>query len=254
VTQLLGLRVPLDETLSAADVKQALSRSGVLLEPRLAAAIKSAASAPTAPAAPSSPAAALPAGDLKAALLVLRQALNTWAGQAAPPAELALARPQAVATLPATAAPLSPEEAESVAKSVSALLMKSAAPSPAANVLPPLAPQDPEALAKDAGALLAKAAVPAPAANASLAKPAAPLAPANASAGPPPPYRGAPLAPQPPAPAAILDTSSPRATAERLIGETDAALSRQTLLQAASLPDAVSLDAPRDTGPRWTFE
>ena len=32
------------------------------------------------------------------------------------------------------------------------------------------------------------------------------------------------------------------------------ALSRQTLLQAASLPDAVSLDAPRDTGPRWTFE
>jgi len=255
VTQLLGLRIPLDETLSAADVKQALSRSGVLLEPRLAAAIKSAASAATASAAPSSPAAAPPAGDLKAALLVLRQALKTWAGQAAPPAEPALAKPQAVATLPATAAPpLSPEEAESVAKSVSALLMKSAAPSPAANVLPPLAPQDPEALAKDAGALLAKAAVPAPAANASLAKPAAPLAPANASAGPPPPYRGAPLAPQPPAPAAILDTSSPRATAERLIGETDAALSRQTLLQAASLPDAASLDASRDIGPRWTFE
>src|SRR6185295_7024653 len=150
VTQLLGLRVPLDETLSAADVKQALSRSGVLLEPRLAAAIKSAASAPTAPAAPSSPAAAPPAGDLKAALLVLRQALKTWAGQAAPPAETALAKPEAVATLPAAAAPpLSPEEAESVAKSVSALLMKSAAPSPAANALPPLVPQDPEALAKD---------------------------------------------------------------------------------------------------------
>src|SRR6185295_5972723 len=160
VTQLLGLRVPLDETLSAADVKQALSRSGVLLEPRLAAAIKSAASAPTAPAAPSSPAAAPLAGDLKAALLVLRQALKTWAGQAAPPAEPA--KPQAVATLPATAAPpLSPEEAESVAKSVSALLMKSAAPSPAANALPPLVPQDPETLTRDAGALSAKAPVPA---------------------------------------------------------------------------------------------
>ena len=257
VTQLLGLRVPLDENLSAADVKQALSRSGVLLEPRLAAAIKSAVSAPAAPAAPSSPAAAPPAGDLKAALLVLRQALKTWAGQAAPPAEpaAAFAKPEAVATLPAAAAPpLSAEEAESVAKSVSALLMKAAAPSPAANALPPLAPEGAEILAKDVGALLAKAPVPAPAANASIAKPAAPLAPTNASAGPPPPYRGAPLAPQPPAPAAILDASTPRATAERLIAETDAALSRQTLLQAASLPDAASLDAPRDTGPRWTFE
>jgi hypothetical protein len=255
VTQLLGLRVPLDENLSAADLKQALSRSGLLLEPRLAAAIKSAASAAAAPAAPSSPAAAPPGGDLKAALLVLRQALKTWAGQAAPPAEPALAKPDAVATLPATAAPpLSPEEAESVAKSVSALLMKATAPSPAANALPPLAPEGAEILAKDAGALLAKTPAPALAANASPPKPAAPLAPSNASAGPPPPYRGAPLAPQPPAPAAILDASSPRATAERLIGETDAALSRQMLLQAASLPDAASLDAPHDTGPRWTFE
>jgi Flagellar hook-length control protein FliK len=256
VTRLLGLRVPLDENLSAADVKQALSRSGVLLEPRLAAAIKSAVGAPAAPAAPSSPVAA-PAGDLKTVLLVLRQALKTWAGQAAPPAEpaAAFAKPEVLPTLSAAAAPpLSPEEAESVAKSVSALLMKAAAPPPAANALPPLAPEGSEILAKDAGALLAKTSAPAPAANASMAKPAAPLAPTNASAGPPPPYRGAPLAPQPPAPAAILDNSSPRATAERLIAETDAALSRQTLLQAASLPDAASLDAPRDTGPRWTFE
>ena len=48
----------------------------------------------------SSSPAAPPAGDLKAALLVLRQALKTWAGQAAPPAEPALAKPQAVATIP----------------------------------------------------------------------------------------------------------------------------------------------------------
>ena len=43
-------------------------------------------------------------------------------------------------------------------------------------------------------------------------------------------------------------------SSERLSAETDAALSRQTLLQAASLPDAASLDAPHDSGPRWTFE
>jgi hypothetical protein len=55
-------------------------------------------------------------------------------------------------------------------------------------------------------------------------------------------------------PATMADTTSPRATAERLLVETDAALARQTLLQAASLPDAARLDAPRETGPRWTFE
>jgi hypothetical protein len=52
----------------------------------------------------------------------------------------------------------------------------------------------------------------------------------------------------------MLDTASPRAAAERLIAETDAALARQTLLQAASIPDAAGLDAPHETGPRWTFE
>ena len=36
--QVLALRVPLDENLTAADVKQAFVRSGVLFEPRLAAA------------------------------------------------------------------------------------------------------------------------------------------------------------------------------------------------------------------------
>jgi flagellar hook-length control protein FliK len=204
-TQLLGFRVPLDEGLTAADVKQALTRSGVLLEPRLGAAIKSAASTPTAPTTQpaSSP------DDLKATLLVLRQALKTWLGAAPQTIPTAsLTTPEPPAGPPASASPpLSPQDAESIAKSVSALLTKVATASSVANV----------------------------------------------SANPPPPYRGAPLTPQPPAPAAILDTASPRAAGARLLVETDAALARLTLLQAASLPDA-SLDAPQVAGPRWTLE
>jgi hypothetical protein len=198
--QLLGLRVPLDDNLTAADVKQAFSRSGVLLEPRLAAAI-SAASAPI----------AAPGDDLKAVLLVLRQALKAWAGGATQPIEPAAtrARSDPLLPLPASASPpLSPEDAESIARSVSALLAKVATASGVA----------------------------------------------NASTNPPPPYRGAPLTAQPPVPATLVDDLSPRATAERLIAGTDAALARQTLLQAASLPDATSRDAPRDSGPRWSFE
>ncbi len=68
-----ALRVPLTENLTAADVKQAFVRSGVLFEPRVAAGkrrrLRRARSAP-APA---------PAGDLKAALLVFREVLKTWA-------------------------------------------------------------------------------------------------------------------------------------------------------------------------------
>jgi hypothetical protein len=203
-TQLLGLRVPLGASLTAADVKQALTRSGVFFESRLADAIKSAESAPIPPATQS-------ADDLKATLLVLRQALRTWAGDApqTTPGAAALTPREPPVALPASASPpLSAADAESIARSVSALLAKVATASGAA----------------------------------------------NASTNPPPPYRGAPLTAQAPVPAAIADTTSPRATAERLLAETDAALARQTLLQAASLPDAARLDAPRETGPRWTFE
>ena len=51
----LALRVPLGETITAADVKQAFVRSGVLLEPQLAAARTATADAPTVPHARGSP-------------------------------------------------------------------------------------------------------------------------------------------------------------------------------------------------------
>lgn len=205
LTQLLGLSVPLGEKLTGADIKQAFARSGVLLEPQLAAAGRAQADTP--------PTTAAATPDLKAALLVLRQVLKAFVAEA-PQASQTVASNSAkpakldpLLALPASASPpLSPEEAETVARTIASALMKAAAPQSAA------------------------------------------------STNPPPPYRGAPLTPQAPVIAALADDLAPRVLAEKLVADTDAALARTTLLQAASLPDAASLDAPRDAGPRWTFE
>ncbi len=201
--KLLALQVPLDETLSASDLKQAFARSGVLMEARLAVAAQPGPSAPSD--APEGP-------DLKAALLVLRQALKTWANAAAPipDAKAEASRPGSGEAVSGRAGPL-------------------------------LSAQDAEGLAKRLGALLAKAPASVPAAS-------------SPNAGPAPPYRGAPLVPQPPVPPVISETAQPREIAERLVTQADAALARGTLLQAASLPDAVGAEGPRETGPRWNFE
>src|SRR5262249_48610573 len=102
--QLLALRLPLDGNVTADGVKQALARSGVLMEAQLAAGTSSTAS----------PAAASPetGGDLKSALLVLRQALKVWVASVGASSarvtdpgltlgkiELTLARPEALGSL-----------------------------------------------------------------------------------------------------------------------------------------------------------
>ena len=78
----------------------------------------------------------------------------------------------------------------------------------------------------------------------------------EAPTAPPPPYRGAPPAPQPAVTPSVTLLSEPHAVAETLLDETDAALARQTLLQAASLPDRADPQAQRHeaSGPRWNFE
>jgi hypothetical protein len=77
---------------------------------------------------------------------------------------------------------------------------------------------------------------------------------APAPAKPPvPPYRGGPMAAQPPALASTSVDAEPRAVAERLLADTDAALARHTLLQAASLPDAGDVRTDRADA-RWTFD
>jgi hypothetical protein len=114
------------------------------------------------------------------------------------------------------------------------------------------------------------------AALASLPRTAAPLAAAALDAAqdatprlsaptPPPPYRGAPTAAQPAAAPSISLDMTPRDIGRVLLGETDAAIARQTLLQAASLPDhlaAISANPAGQnlnmridpSGPRWLFE
>jgi hypothetical protein len=73
---------------------------------------------------------------------------------------------------------------------------------------------------------------------------------------PPPPFRGALPAPQPIAEPSIATGAPLATTAHRLLGDTDAAIARQTLLQVASLPDRVDTPGVQSDPitPRWHFE
>jgi Flagellar hook-length control protein FliK len=73
---------------------------------------------------------------------------------------------------------------------------------------------------------------------------------------PPPPFRGALPSAQPIAEPSITSGASLAITAHRLVGDTEAAIARQTLLQVASVPDRIdTTDAPSDPmTPRWHFE
>jgi hypothetical protein len=73
---------------------------------------------------------------------------------------------------------------------------------------------------------------------------------------PPPPFRGALPSAQPVAAPSIAPNMPLATTAHHLLGDTDAAIARQTLLQVASLPDRVDTAAgrPDPTTPRWNFE
>lgn len=83
---------------------------------------------------------------------------------------------------------------------------------------------------------------------ATLPKPETPAHPPHRPT--PPPFREGPLQGQPPALPSFTAESPPGTVAQHLSQETTAALARQELMQAASLPDA-----RRDLdGPRWSFE
>jgi hypothetical protein len=73
---------------------------------------------------------------------------------------------------------------------------------------------------------------------------------------PPPPFRGSLPTPQAIASPSVAAEMPLPAIAHRLLEETDAALSRQTLLQVASLPDRTDATGARidPTVPRWNFE
>jgi hypothetical protein len=73
---------------------------------------------------------------------------------------------------------------------------------------------------------------------------------------PPPPFRGALPSPQPIAEPSITSDAPLATTAHRLLGDAEAAIARQTLLQVASLPDRIDTAGVQSdpVTPRWNFE
>jgi hypothetical protein len=274
--QLLALRLPLQGDLTAGDIKQALSQSGLFLEARLAGPEseiegppsligRPGAAAPQAnpPAAStttaspsdganvpwSAPALASPVTDLKAALLVLRQVVQLWADQAddAPNAPSTatgnMSPPVPAAAAPAGGSPLAAPEA------ALASLLGAATTEPAVAMGRAAAIEPDTRLPAAAGEAATEAAD-----GAVSAPPDAPMSPPPPP--PPPPYRGSPPVAQPATAATLASASSPSDAAQQLLGATDAALARHTLLQAASLPDRPNADPARvqTQGPQWAFE
>jgi Flagellar hook-length control protein FliK len=272
VMQVLAQRTSLDQTLTGNDVKNGFQKSGIFLEASLAAG-----SAP--------PATGIP--DLKAALIVLRQtllsSLGAGEGSAAPP----IIAQQPVS--PAAIATAAPDTASSPRVAAASTLVPSLAPdietheillpqarvpvadnalesgNPARIVLPEtLLNAGPRTMTAGTVLNLLQETLPQElsrgAANISLTA-VTPKAASNDDVTfhtntPPPPFRGALPSAQPIA-APSIPSNAPIATiAHHLLGDTDAAIARQTLLQLASLPDRVDSTGPRTDppAPRWSFE
>ncbi|MBR1124098.1 flagellar hook-length control protein FliK [Bradyrhizobium lablabi] len=239
MAQVLAQQTSLDQDLSGQDIKTAFQKSGLLLEASLAAG--------------SVPSAGVP--DLKAALIVLRQALRSALGGEARSAQL----PHGEAV--ATSAPAAGQDLD-----LQEILLPQARVPVAHDLGSPKTP-----LRAAMSAVLDEGATPA--ATLSLLQEAVqeagnpPHAPGFAKAAqgeevvartntPPPPFRGALPSAQPVALPSLAPDTPLATSAQHLLGETDAAIARQTLLQVASLPDRVDLPGTNiDTSqPRWNFE
>lgn len=243
IAQVLAQQTSLDQNLDGGDIKTAFQKSGIFLEASLAAG--------------SVPSSGVP--DLKAALIVLRQTLQSaLGGNANAGATAASGAP----TLNATAASL--------------------APSPEFDVQEIMLPQARLPVADDVAAqgaagrgTLAAALNAGPSAGATLsllqealqelgnplraaatAKDARPGDVTFHTNTPPPPIRGALPSAQPIASPTIAPDAPLSTTAYQLLDDTDSAIARQTLLQVASLPDRIDASAPKidSTMPRWNFE
>lgn len=251
--QLLAQRTPLTEDLTGDALKTAFQKSGLFLEQGLA----------------SSQAANGP--DLKAALIVFRQTLSSWLGNA--PASEAAAQPQSSNVPPTAAPPLSPEmEGDILLPQAGARIAEDAAEFDGKVRI--YAPNEPLPTAANRAAT-ASAGLTAlqevlQAFPEGVQDEVAKLLDAQTHAGvsrmpaeddavarttlPPPPFRGSEPSAQPVSVPSLAPDDAPATVAHRLIEDTDAALARQTLLQAASLP----VDAPglrNDPAvPRWNFE
>jgi len=243
IAQVLAQQTSLDQNLDGGDIKAAFQKSGIFLEASLAAG--------------SLPSSGVP--DLKAALIVLRQTLQSALGS------------NATAASPAGAPQAAPPQ------TAAATLAPSASPNLDALEIPQARSSGAENLAltgQGARAALAASLNAGSSAGATmnllqealqaLGNPAR-VAPSKDARGadvtfhtntPPPPIRGGHPAAQPIAQPTIAPHGPLEATAHHLLDDTDAAIARQTLLQVASLPDRVDTPAPKTdmTAPRWNFE
>jgi hypothetical protein len=282
IAQVLAQQTSLDANLTGEDVKNAFQSSGLLLEASLATG------------SPAAPDGKMP--DLKAALIVLRQALasvmqTTGSGAeqangaqphgptsyapstAAKPQQLALTF-DANAEHPVTAAPsLAPEmDAEVLPRQQMGTTQGSAGRlqladagalnAAAGNTLPGgLMQAKPQSLTPSAVLTLLQEAQQQIARSAGFTGPRSGFQ--DAAHGdvvrtntPPPPFRGSLPTPQAIASPSLTGEAPLHEIAHRLLDQTDAALSRQTLLQVASLPDRTDNPGARvdPTAPRWNFE
>ncbi|MBO9709391.1 MAG: flagellar hook-length control protein FliK [Caulobacter sp.] len=287
IGQVMALRGQMDGQISAPEIRQALQRSGLFLEARLAAtaqgdpARRQAMGTLTAP--PRVVPTPTPNSDMKAALLVFREVVKTWLDKTpAPPlpsnvqATQPSALPNAAATSAALATALSDRGAPQAMAAATASPLSAEPLQPPRMVAveqPPPAGDQP--VARPASASSAAATLPAFGAivaddlplapgltpgelRAPIAAAAAYGAPTAPSAGPtetPPPYAGAPTHAQAAAQPGLPPGSDAHTVAHRLLSETEAALARTELLQIASLPEPMSAARPSEgQGARWVFD
>jgi hypothetical protein len=245
IAQVLAQQTSLDPNLDGGDIKTAFQKSGIFLEASLAAGVAPSSSTP----------------DLKAALIVLRQTLQSALGADAttaakpPPAQPGLSNvapalvPSAIAEpdiheilLPQARLPVA-EGAVQVRGGPQAALGAALNSGPSAggtlNLLQ-------EAL-QELGNPVRISVMPKPAAGDDVT---------IHTNTPPPPFRGAAPSAQPVASPSLAPDAPLATAAHHLLDDTDAAIARQTLLQVASLPDRIDGSGPKidATTPRWNFE
>lgn len=249
--QLLAQRTPLGETLTGDALKIAFQNSGLFLEQNLA----SGSGTP----------------DLKAALIVFRQTVASWLGTMPPSASAASSQP--TVTSPPVAPSLSAEIEGDVLLPQTPVQVADEAAGEKVHIY---APNEPLPTAASRAALASAGltemqeilqALPKGVrdAVATLLDAEGKGGPARLVAGaeddavartnvPPPPFRGAAPSAQPMALPSLASDDAPAAIAHQLIKDTDAALARQTLLQAASLPADTTMPRADAMAPRWNFE
>ncbi|PVM88928.1 hypothetical protein DDF62_13480 [Caulobacter radicis] len=297
---MLALRSPIDGAVTAGEIRQAFGRSGLFMESRLAEEAPGPGAAPLAAkdlkaamlvlraAVASWSAQTGPAPSTAASTPSTPSQAVGAAPQQVPTPQGIAANPLALPTSPqlpaSTAAPLqTTTQAQAQSSSPAAAAPEAKTPPPA---MPGPGPGPSDAAAESPVARFLAAVAPPPAPR-QAAQPAAallvlaqeaaagfedapvvrqppsalvPLAPPPGK-GPPPPFAGGPVVAQPATSSTLAPNAHPALVAQQLTKGVDAALARQELLQAASLPERVDVARPVDgravedkAGPRWVFD